>query len=178
MTPPFQDTKRRMSGSPHSILSPQLCTQMVTSACTRTCLTWLCLSIRCSKNGAVSELKEIKRTGRCGTSPNSIYMPPHCLSQNFQLTKTNEEIYKTLSHGLRTASGRLSGAYRHLAGSQILKLEFAPYINRIISPPLRPVRVILCFMATITILTVRLLCRSTARLSDPKNASYFRGWLT
>jgi hypothetical protein len=63
----------------------------------------------------------------------------HYLPQNFQLTKTNEEIYKSLSHGLRTASGRRSGDYRHLVGGQILKLEFAPYINRIISPPLRPV---------------------------------------
>jgi chromosome transmission fidelity protein 18 len=65
--------------------------------------------------------------------------PVHCLPQSFQLTKTNEEIYKSLSQGLRTASSRQTGDYRHLVGGLILKLEFASYINRIISPPLRPV---------------------------------------
>ncbi|KAF7974845.1 hypothetical protein HWV62_11223 [Athelia sp. TMB] len=59
--------------------------------------------------------------------------------EHFQLSKSNEEIYKTLSQGMRTACARQSGDYRHLLGGQIMKLEFASYINRIISPPLRPV---------------------------------------
>ena len=93
-------------------------------------------------------MKGIKRTGRYGISPTFSYGSLHCQLQNFQLTKTNEEVYKSLSHGLRTASGRQSGDYRHLVGGQILKLEFAPYINRIISPPLRPVRIFSWSVAT------------------------------
>jgi chromosome transmission fidelity protein 18 len=57
------------------------------------------------------------------------------------ITRTNEEIYKSLSRCLRTASATRNGDFRHLASSQILQLEFAPLINRIISPPLRPVRI-------------------------------------
>ncbi|KAE9394078.1 P-loop containing nucleoside triphosphate hydrolase protein [Gymnopus androsaceus JB14] len=58
---------------------------------------------------------------------------------NLQLTKTNEEIYKSLGRCLQTASTRHGGDFRHLGNSPILQLEFAPYINRIISPQLRPV---------------------------------------
>ncbi|KAK7467394.1 Chromosome transmission fidelity protein 18 [Stygiomarasmius scandens] len=58
---------------------------------------------------------------------------------NLQLTKTNEEIYKTLVRCLQHASTRHGGDFRHLVNTPILQLEFAPYINRIISPPLRPV---------------------------------------
>lgn len=76
----------------------------------------------------------------------SIRLPAEVFVQSFQQSKANEEIYKTLSHGLRTASGRHSGAYRHLVSGQILKLEFAPYINRIISPPLRPVSTYISFL--------------------------------
>ncbi|KAJ7510162.1 P-loop containing nucleoside triphosphate hydrolase protein [Mycena galericulata] len=54
-------------------------------------------------------------------------------------TRANEEIYKSLSRCLQTASTRRGGDYRHLVSTPILQLEFAPYINRIISPPLRPV---------------------------------------
>ncbi|KAF7338056.1 Chromosome transmission fidelity protein 18 [Mycena venus] len=54
-------------------------------------------------------------------------------------TRANEEIYKSLSGCLRTASTRHGGDYRHLVSTPILQLEFAPFINRIISPPLRPV---------------------------------------
>ncbi|KAJ7074182.1 P-loop containing nucleoside triphosphate hydrolase protein [Mycena amicta] len=54
-------------------------------------------------------------------------------------TRANEEIYKSLARCLRTASTRHSGDYRHLCSPPVLQLEFAPYINRIISPPLRPV---------------------------------------
>ncbi|TFK54597.1 P-loop containing nucleoside triphosphate hydrolase protein [Heliocybe sulcata] len=59
--------------------------------------------------------------------------------ENYLKTKTNEEIYQSLSRCLRLACGRRGGDYRHLASEQVLRLEFAPYINRIISPPLRPV---------------------------------------
>ncbi|KAJ7047115.1 P-loop containing nucleoside triphosphate hydrolase protein [Mycena alexandri] len=58
-----------------------------------------------------------------------------CLVQ----TRANEEIYKSLSRCLQTASSRKGGDYRHLVSTPVLQLEFAPYINRIISPPLRPV---------------------------------------
>ncbi|KAJ7157004.1 P-loop containing nucleoside triphosphate hydrolase protein [Mycena crocata] len=54
-------------------------------------------------------------------------------------TRANEEIYKSLSRCLQTASTRRGGDYRHLVSRPVLQLEFAPYINRIISPPLRPV---------------------------------------
>ncbi|KAG6860581.1 hypothetical protein C0995_009630 [Termitomyces sp. Mi166 len=59
--------------------------------------------------------------------------------ENLQLTRSNEEILKTLSHGLRSASTHLRGDFRHLLSTPILQLEFVPFINRIISPPLRPV---------------------------------------
>ncbi|KAH0830674.1 P-loop containing nucleoside triphosphate hydrolase protein [Lanmaoa asiatica] len=57
---------------------------------------------------------------------------------NLLITRTNEDIMKSLSDGI-CASGRNTGAHRHLIMGQVLHLEFAPYINRIISPPLRPV---------------------------------------
>lgn len=60
--------------------------------------------------------------------------------QTMQTTKANEEIYKSLGRGLQTASTRLGGAFRHFVYQPIMQLEFAPYINRIINPPLRPVR--------------------------------------
>ncbi|CAK5277317.1 unnamed protein product [Mycena citricolor] len=53
--------------------------------------------------------------------------------------RANEEIYKSLARCLRTASTRHGGDFRHFVHSPILQLEFSPYINRIISPPLRPV---------------------------------------
>ncbi|KAJ7221036.1 P-loop containing nucleoside triphosphate hydrolase protein [Mycena haematopus] len=59
--------------------------------------------------------------------------------ENAVQTRANEEIYKSLSRCLQTASTRRGGDYRHLVSTPILQLEFAPYINRIISPPLRPV---------------------------------------
>ncbi|KAF8077688.1 P-loop containing nucleoside triphosphate hydrolase protein [Lyophyllum atratum] len=59
--------------------------------------------------------------------------------ENLQVTRANEETLKTLSRCLRSASSRLSGDFRHLLSTPILQLEFAPFINRIISPPLRPV---------------------------------------
>ncbi|KAJ3782143.1 P-loop containing nucleoside triphosphate hydrolase protein [Lentinula aff. detonsa] len=58
---------------------------------------------------------------------------------NLQLTKTNEEIYKSLTRCLQVASTRQGGDFRHLGNWPILQLEFAPFINRIISPQLRPI---------------------------------------
>lgn len=63
--------------------------------------------------------------------------------------------------GLRTASGRMGGDFRHLVTGPILQLEFAPYLNRIISPPIRPVT--LYPMPTVPRLTIH---RSTAKSSD------------
>ena len=59
--------------------------------------------------------------------------------QVYTRTRTNEEVYKTLAKCLRTAGTRHGGSYRHFASDGVLQLEFAPMINRIISPPLRPV---------------------------------------
>ncbi|KAG7092737.1 hypothetical protein E1B28_009065 [Marasmius oreades] len=59
--------------------------------------------------------------------------------ENFQTTRTNEEIYKSLARCLQAASTRHGGNYRSLLNKPILQTEFAPLINRIISPPLRPV---------------------------------------
>lgn len=70
--------------------------------------------------------------------------------QNLQLTKSNEEIYKSLTRGLQVASTRQRGDFRHLGNWPILQLEFAPYINRIISPQLRPV----CVNTLLFILTL------------------------
>jgi len=55
------------------------------------------------------------------------------------LTRSNEEIFKTFSRCLQNATIRYGGDFRHLISTPILQTEFAPYINRIISPPLRPV---------------------------------------
>ncbi|EKM82410.1 hypothetical protein AGABI1DRAFT_89230 [Agaricus bisporus var. burnettii JB137-S8] len=59
--------------------------------------------------------------------------------EHHQVTKSNEEIYESFARCLRSASLRCGGAYRHLVTSPTLQLEFTPLINRIISPPLRPV---------------------------------------
>ncbi|TFY71375.1 hypothetical protein EVG20_g1639 [Dentipellis fragilis] len=53
--------------------------------------------------------------------------------------RTNEEVYKSLARGVRTGNGRTTGHYRGLVSEPVLHLEFAPFLNRIISPPLRPV---------------------------------------
>ncbi|RDB21482.1 Chromosome transmission fidelity protein 18 [Hypsizygus marmoreus] len=59
--------------------------------------------------------------------------------ENLQLIRANEEVLKSLSRCLRKASTHLSGDFRHLLSAPVLQLEFVPFINRIISPPLRPV---------------------------------------
>ncbi|KZV69756.1 P-loop containing nucleoside triphosphate hydrolase protein [Peniophora sp. CONT] len=57
----------------------------------------------------------------------------------WQKTKASEEIYANVAHAVRSGGSRRDGAYRDLVSGDILRLEFAPYLNRIISPPLRPV---------------------------------------
>ncbi|KAG9318593.1 P-loop containing nucleoside triphosphate hydrolase protein [Chiua virens] len=57
---------------------------------------------------------------------------------NLLVTRTNEDILKSICDGIHT-SGKNTASNRHLIMGQVLPLEFAPYINRIISPPLRPV---------------------------------------
>lgn len=64
------------------------------------------------------------------------------------MEKSNEEILLALSRCLRTATVRYGGDFRHLLSHPILQLEFLPYINRIISPPLRPV--ILRFLLSVS----------------------------
>ncbi|KAF9792207.1 hypothetical protein BJ322DRAFT_1027770, partial [Thelephora terrestris] len=59
--------------------------------------------------------------------------------ENYTKTKAHEEIYKSSSKCLRSACAREVGCFRHLLNEQILQLELSPYINRILSPPLRPV---------------------------------------
>ncbi|KAF8912069.1 hypothetical protein CPB84DRAFT_1761185 [Gymnopilus junonius] len=59
--------------------------------------------------------------------------------EHLQVTRSNEEIFKTLSRCLRSTAVRYSGDFRHLLNAPILQIEFAPYLNRIVSPPLRPV---------------------------------------
>ncbi|OBZ65799.1 Chromosome transmission fidelity protein 18 [Grifola frondosa] len=59
--------------------------------------------------------------------------------ESHTITKMNEEIYKSLARCLRTAGNRHAGDFLHLVNEKILQLELAPMLNRIISPPLRPV---------------------------------------
>ena len=63
---------------------------------------------------------------------------PHTF-QHLQLTRSNGEIFKSLAKCLHTATVRYGGNFRHLVSSPILQVEFVPFLNRIISPPLRPV---------------------------------------
>lgn len=69
----------------------------------------------------------------------SLFYPNPNHLQHFQTTKSNEEILNSLGGCLRSATIRYGGDFRHLLSHPILQLEFVPYINRIISPPLRPV---------------------------------------
>jgi chromosome transmission fidelity protein 18 len=55
-------------------------------------------------------------------------------------TRANEEIYKSLGRAVRTGNVRSAGQFRDLVSDPVLTLEFAPLLNRIISPPIRPVR--------------------------------------
>jgi chromosome transmission fidelity protein 18 len=41
---------------------------------------------------------------------------------------------------VRTGNARFVGHFRDLVSEPVLALEFAPLLNRIISPPIRPVR--------------------------------------
>ncbi|CCM00527.1 uncharacterized protein FIBRA_02561 [Fibroporia radiculosa] len=62
--------------------------------------------------------------------------------ENYVITKANEEIYKSLVHCLCSAAARNGGDYRHFASESVLRLEFVPLVNRIISPPLKPASLI------------------------------------
>ncbi|ETW86126.1 hypothetical protein HETIRDRAFT_308576, partial [Heterobasidion irregulare TC 32-1] len=59
--------------------------------------------------------------------------------ENHMRTRANEEIGRALALAVRAGNGHLAGHHRHLVSGDVLHLEFAPYINRIIAPPLRPV---------------------------------------
>ena len=63
----------------------------------------------------------------------------HPTHQNLTKTRANEEIYKSMRGCLQSSAGQRYSGIRHLLANENLQLEFAPYINRIISPPLRPV---------------------------------------
>ncbi|OCB84144.1 P-loop containing nucleoside triphosphate hydrolase protein [Sanghuangporus baumii] len=54
-------------------------------------------------------------------------------------TRTNEEIYKSLAKCVQSASGQRCAGLRHFLSNEIMELELAPYLNRIISPPMRPI---------------------------------------
>ncbi|KAG8969390.1 hypothetical protein FRC03_003081 [Tulasnella sp. 419] len=54
-------------------------------------------------------------------------------------SKTSEEIYKSLTRSVLVNGGRHSCGFRHLLGNEVIVTEFAPMLNRIIAPPLRPV---------------------------------------
>ncbi|KAH7107651.1 P-loop containing nucleoside triphosphate hydrolase protein [Auriculariales sp. MPI-PUGE-AT-0066] len=59
--------------------------------------------------------------------------------ENYLKTKQHEEIFKSLTRCLQGEGAGRTGEYRHMLSNGVLQLEFAPLINRIISPPLRPV---------------------------------------
>jgi chromosome transmission fidelity protein 18 len=48
---------------------------------------------------------------------------------------------------VRTGNARLAGRFRDLMSEPVLTLEFAPLLNRIISPPIRPVRNFFVYLA-------------------------------
>ncbi|KAH9981098.1 P-loop containing nucleoside triphosphate hydrolase protein [Lactifluus volemus] len=54
-------------------------------------------------------------------------------------TRANEEIYKSLARAVRVSNARFTGHFRDLVSEPVLNLEFAPLLNRIITPPIRPV---------------------------------------
>jgi hypothetical protein len=88
----------------------------------------------------------------------------------------NEEVYKSLARCLRTACTRHGGAYRHLAGQDVLRLEFAPLINRIISPPLRPVS-IYATSILVSFVADRILCqRLINKSSSLASAHCYHDW--
>ncbi|CAG7845866.1 Chromosome transmission fidelity protein 18 [Serendipita indica DSM 11827] len=62
----------------------------------------------------------------------------------YQRQKTYEEVYRTLQRNVLGEPGiggasKAAARYRHLVANGTLQLEFAPLLNRIISPPLKPV---------------------------------------
>lgn len=69
--------------------------------------------------------------------------------QNLTKTRANEEIYKSMRGCLQSSAGQRFSGIRHLLANENLQLEFAPFINRIISPPLRPVSLISFFLPNV-----------------------------
>jgi len=65
--------------------------------------------------------------------------PKGLTHQNLTKTRANEEIYKSMRGCLQSNAGERHAGIRHLLANENLQLEFAPYINRILSPPLRPI---------------------------------------
>ncbi|EJD53229.1 P-loop containing nucleoside triphosphate hydrolase protein [Auricularia subglabra TFB-10046 SS5] len=60
--------------------------------------------------------------------------------EHYLKTKQNQEIYKSLTRCVQGDNGGTKASdYRSMLANGVLQLEFAPLINRIISPPLRPV---------------------------------------
>lgn len=53
--------------------------------------------------------------------------------------KTTEEVVKMMAGVMVNDKGRYSAGFRHLLGKEVVVTEFAPLLNRILSPPLRPV---------------------------------------
>ena len=58
---------------------------------------------------------------------------------------------------MRTGNNaRLTGHFRDLVSEPVLALEFAPLLNRIISPPIRPVRNLsICILTRVTLCTTQ-----------------------
>lgn len=61
--------------------------------------------------------------------------------------KAGEEVFSKLAKSILHPEGGQqqrsaeSAGYRHLLGKDVLRTEFVPILNRLISPPMRPVRV-------------------------------------
>jgi len=53
--------------------------------------------------------------------------------------KTTEEIFKSMAQSTIAGDGRRNASYRHVLGRDVLVTEFAPLLNRIICPPIKPV---------------------------------------
>ena len=69
----------------------------------------------------------------------------HCV-QSFSKTKSSEDIFVALTKSILFPEGGRQDkrtahvGYRHLLGKDVLRTEFVPLLNRIISPNIRPVR--------------------------------------
>ncbi|KAF8512266.1 P-loop containing nucleoside triphosphate hydrolase protein [Gautieria morchelliformis] len=59
--------------------------------------------------------------------------------ENYTMTRTNTEICSSLAKASGPGVTKNAVDYRHLTMGNVMTLEFLPLLNRIISPPLRPV---------------------------------------